>query len=134
MTHPTSTQQKAAHTPIRFTNWRVIPGDTIKNGDPESVLLVADQSGSTVFTVIAQQPLIFRGAFEAIVRACNSHAALLEAVNLLVSYDDQQGKSVSILDRTNGDQDGMTPEESIYLDGIAAARAALSAATKEDNK
>jgi hypothetical protein len=61
-------------------------------------------------------------------RACNSHAALVEALALLVSFDDKQGMADHIRERSGNNEDAQTPEETIYLHGMSAARAALALA------
>jgi len=65
---------------------------------------------------------------QAVFRACNSHAALVAALELLVSFDDQQGMADHIRERSGNNEDAQTPEETIYLHGMSAAHAALALA------
>ena len=55
---------------------------------------------------------------------------LLEALHLLASFDDLQGMSDHIRERSGNNEDAQTPEETIYLNGISAARAAIAKATQ----
>ena len=113
------------HTPVP---WHVIRCD---NGD-YTISYSDTELRSHIATCHEQTLCPEHGSIEAnaafIVRACNSHTALLEACKALVEADDRSGDS-ALIDAHS--QDGLTDDEMRYADAVRQARAAIAQAEKE---